>query len=194
MNPSLLDTTRPIDSIVQFTNRHLVLPKEKKQEFLQDLQDFISSCSYEDKTTSFEKKFRERFSHYDLPNLYEVMEEIKCAVKKGKFLHITANLSKIAQQCFLPRDVPQCYQLRVTESDIWGWIPKEYVEGSEELKKYLNSSTNTLDFKELSPSIVFGIQRIQFIKESSTEIDLSLDVFLELVSIFLNYEINSYDG
>lgn len=188
MNPAFFNTSRPIDSIIQFTNRHLLLSEDKKGVFIEDLAEFLSITAFQDKEIVFDQAFAERFEKYDLPNLFEVMTQLKVAVKSGRFLQITANLSKVANGSLLPREAPNCYQIRVMNTDLWGWIPKDYVEQSEDLKKHLDPSTNILTFEELSPSILYGIQRLASIDETSAELDISLEVFVELCVFALKME------
>lgn len=188
MNPSLFSAARPIDSIVRFTNRHLVLSEDKKRTFIADLEDFLSTYAFQDKKVDFDQAFTERFIKYDLPNLFEVLTQLKIAEKTGRFLQITANLSKIAQSAFLPREAPHCYQVKVINTDIWGWIPKNYVDHSQELKKHFDESTKTLVFEDFSPSVLFGIQRLSLTDESTKEIDLSIEVFIEMCKFALKMQ------
>ena len=188
MNIPIFDPTKPVDSIIQFTNRHLLLPDDMKREFISGLEELFSNLSYGNKKVPFDQAFIERFSKYDIPNLYEVMDQLKVAAQTGRFLRVVANLSKTTKSKFSPREVPGCCQIRTTKHGFWGWIPMRYVEASEKLKAVFNEDRKTLEFEELSPSVLYGLHRLALTDSSSESIEFPLQAYLELIEFAVPME------
>ncbi len=199
--PDLLDThllnqESPFDSIIDFTNNHQFIKGSDRNSFYKALKAFFAMHAFKDVT--IKKQSEERLAQLDFPRLFHSMQLDLGDCCEAGYHQLLANISKVTGH-FFSKNSPEdaVYQVCSPSSKnlvFWGWIPKRYVDASSMLQIKLDKSKGIIELKDLKPSALVALQRFQYCKNHSDNVDISLEALLDLYSFAMDFGIAPLKG
>lgn len=189
---NLFNKDAPIDSIRQFSENHSLLSEKQKKYFLSSMTSYFSEQAYYDRQITLPKNIVNTFSDKDLSKLFTIMSNLRMQINP-----LSANMSKVISNMknIHTKDginpVFQIYSPSRTqgESELWGWINREYFDLSKPLSHCQTDSSNELICKDIKPTALFALQRLQHAIDHYTKVDITVEPLLDLFVFAIDWKI-----
>lgn len=165
---------QPFHSLADFAEQHPFLDDPAKRRFFRDLHACFSRYAFQDISIPLPDNDTHKLSCH-LLTLFSAIKPGLLTNRGYHFTHFLAVISKVASCSLNKLGLWGSYQIWVVDPDnpetplYWGWMAQHIAETSETLMQQLTPE-GIFFFKELSPLVLWTLQRFQEAAAPQTKI------------------------